>query len=74
MISQSSKIGQSASKIMGWVIVVLAYGVSIYEALDYFFPQIDVDFEMVGVAIFAFVLLSFFSAIIITKKQKSVIS
>ena len=70
MISQSSKVGQSASKIMGWVIVVLAYGVSIYEALDYFFPQIDVDFEMVGVAIFAFVLLSFFSAIIITKKQK----
>ena len=70
MISQSSKLGQSASKIMGWVIVVLAYGVSIYEALDYFFPQIDVDFEMVGVAIFAFVLLSFFSAIILPKNKK----
>jgi high-affinity nickel-transport protein len=72
MISQSSKIGQSASKIMGWVIVVLAYGVSFYEALDYFFPQIDVDFEIVGVVIFAFVIVSFFSAIVITKKQKSV--
>ena len=47
MISQSSKLGQSASKIMGWVIVVLAYVVSIYEAIDYFFPQIDVDFEIV---------------------------
>jgi high-affinity nickel-transport protein len=74
MISQSNKLGQSASKIMGWVIVVLAYGVSIYEAIDYFFPKIDVDFEIVGVVIFAFVLLSFFSAIIITKKQKSVTS
>ncbi|CRK84679.1 sodium:proton antiporter [Neobacillus massiliamazoniensis] len=74
MISQSSKLGQSASKIMGWVIVVLAYGVSIYEAIDYFFPKINVDFEIVGVVIFAFVLLSFFSAIIITKKQKSVTS
>lgn len=74
MISQSSKVGQSASKIMGWVIVVLAYGVSIYEAINYFFPQIDVDFEIVGVIIFVFVFLSFFSAIIFTKKQKSVIS
>lgn len=74
MISQSSKLGQSASKIMGWVIVVLAYGVSIYEAIDYFFPQIDVDFEIVGVIIFVFVLFSFFSAIIITKKQKSITS
>jgi high-affinity nickel-transport protein len=72
LISQSSRLGQSASKIMGWVIVVLAYGVSIYEAINYFFPQMDVDFEIVGVVIFAFVLFSFFSAIIITKKQKSV--
>jgi high-affinity nickel-transport protein len=59
---------------MGWVIVVLAYGVSIYEAINYFFPKINVDFEIVGVVIFAFVLFSFFSAIIITKKQKSVTS
>lgn len=74
MISQSSKLGQSASKIMGWVIVVLAYGVSFYEAIDYFFPKIDVDFEMVGIATFACVLLSFLGAIIFTKKQKSVTS
>lgn len=29
MISYSSKLGESASMIMGWIIVLLAYGVSI---------------------------------------------
>lgn len=38
MINQSSNIGQSASKIMGWVIVVLAYGVLGYQAFIFFNP------------------------------------
>ncbi|MFD0696092.1 sodium:proton antiporter [Paenibacillus sp. GCM10027628] len=56
MLSQSSRIGQSASRVMGWIIVFLAYGVSIYEAFLFFFPWAELDFEIVGVIIFAFML------------------
>jgi high-affinity nickel-transport protein len=59
MISQSSKIGQKASRTIGWVIVALAYGVSFYEAFTFFFPSVEVDFEIVGVATFLFLILCF---------------
>ncbi|BAU28037.1 high-affinity nickel-transport protein [Aneurinibacillus soli] len=59
MMTQSSKVGQSASRIMGWIIVFLAYGVSFYEALTYFNPSMEVDFEMVGVTIFLFLVLCY---------------
>ena len=32
MVHHSGKLGQAASRLIGWVIVVLAYGVSLYEA------------------------------------------
>jgi nickel/cobalt transporter (NiCoT) family protein len=59
MITQSSKLGQSASRVMGWVIVALAYGVSFYEALTYFYPEAELDFEIVGAVIFVLMLLCF---------------
>ncbi|MDT3426286.1 high-affinity nickel-transport protein [Paenibacillus forsythiae] len=59
MISQSSSLGQSASKIIGWVIVTLAYGVSFYQAFTYFNPWAELDFEIVGIMIFLFLLLCF---------------
>jgi high-affinity nickel-transport protein len=57
ILRQSSKLGQSASRVMGWIIVVLAYGVSFYEAFTFFNPWVDLDFEVVGTIIF---LLFFF--------------
>ncbi|WP_051331179.1 sodium:proton antiporter [Aneurinibacillus terranovensis] len=59
MMTQSNKLGQSTSRIMGWVIVALAYGVSLYEAFTYFYPNSKVDFEIVGVIIFMFLVLWF---------------
>ncbi|GIM46350.1 nickel/cobalt efflux system [Collibacillus ludicampi] len=59
MISQSSKLGQSASRVMGWVIVALAYGVSFYEALTFFYPEAELDFEIVGAILFVLMLLCF---------------
>jgi high-affinity nickel-transport protein len=59
MISQSSRLGQSASRAMGWVIVALAYGVSFYEALTFFYPEAELDFEIVGVVVFVLLLLCF---------------
>ncbi|BBH20386.1 nickel/cobalt efflux system [Paenibacillus baekrokdamisoli] len=59
MISQTSKIGQSASRMIGWLIVTLAYGVSFYLAFTFFFPIVDVDFEIVGLVSFLFLVLCF---------------
>jgi high-affinity nickel-transport protein len=59
MISQSGKLGQSASRLMGWMIVMLAYGVSFYEAFTFFYPVVDLDFEIVGIIAFALILLCF---------------
>nr|WP_239549279.1 sodium:proton antiporter [Scopulibacillus daqui] len=55
MINQSGKMGQTASKVMGWVIVALAYGVSLYEAVTYFNPSMEINFEAVGVALFTII-------------------
>jgi high-affinity nickel-transport protein len=44
---------------MGWIIVVLAYGVSFYEAFTFFNPWAELDFEVVGITIFMFFLFNF---------------
>lgn len=73
MISQSGKMGQSASRAIGWVIVALAYGVSVYEALTYFFPLVNLDFEIVGAISFVFLVVCF-TVVSLRAKSKSVIS
>jgi len=55
MINQSGKIGGKAMKMMGWVIVALSYGVSIYEMITFFKPAAEVNFEIVGIISFALI-------------------
>ncbi|UOF90882.1 sodium:proton antiporter [Fodinisporobacter ferrooxydans] len=69
MISQSSKLGQSASRVMGWVIVFLAYGVSFYEAFIFFNPQAELDFEIVGVVIFICLVICYIGVNLQAKSQ-----
>jgi high-affinity nickel-transport protein len=59
MLNQSKKISQTVSKALGWVIVVLAYGVSFYEALTFFYPEAELDFEIVGIIIFSLLVMAF---------------
>jgi len=59
MINQSNQLGQSASRVMGWMIVVLAYGVSFYQAFTFFNPWAEMDFETLGIVIFLILILSF---------------
>ncbi|MGE6720971.1 sodium:proton antiporter [Peribacillus frigoritolerans] len=59
MINQTNKLGQSASRVMGWVIVVLAYGVSFYQAFTFFNPWAELDFEILGVVLFLLLTFSF---------------
>ncbi|XJZ28682.1 sodium:proton antiporter [Bacillota bacterium Lsc_1132] len=69
MINQSNQLGQSASRVMGWLIVFLAYGVSLYQAITFFFPWAELDFETVGVGIFVFFVLCFVILSIRIKKS-----
>lgn len=69
MINQSNRLGQSASRVMGWVIVALAYGVSFYEAFTFFFPWAELDFEMLGIIIFVLLVLCFVFVSFRSKKQ-----
>jgi high-affinity nickel-transport protein len=60
ILRQSSKLGQSTSRVMGWIIVALAYGLSFYEAFTFFNPWAEeLDFEVVGIIIFLFFLFIF---------------
>ena len=49
--------GRQASRIMGWMIVILAYGAAIYDGLNYFFPKLSVNFELVGIIAFLLLLI-----------------
>ncbi|WP_315906190.1 sodium:proton antiporter [Priestia koreensis] len=69
MLKQSNAFGKSASRLMGWVIVFLAYGVSMYQLFTYFYPKAEVDFEMVGIAVFAFLMICF--GLVWTKGRKA---
>jgi nickel/cobalt transporter (NiCoT) family protein len=71
LIKESNRLGQSASRVMGWVIVVLAYGVSFYQAFTFFFPWAEVDYEILGVMLFtAFVLIYLFISYRIKKQME----
>ncbi|MCM3728467.1 sodium:proton antiporter [Neobacillus cucumis] len=69
LIKDSNRLGQSASRIMGWVIVALAYGVSFYEAFTFFFPSAELDFEILGVMLFGLFGLSYVIVSYRIKKQ-----
>lgn len=73
IISQSGKIGPSASRVIGWVIVTLAYGVSFYEAFTFFYPVVNLDFEIVGIISFLFLVLCF-TIVNLRVKSKSAIN
>ncbi|WP_419879576.1 sodium:proton antiporter [Brevibacillus centrosporus] len=69
MITQSNKHGQFASRMIGWVIVVLAYGVSFYEAFTFFNPWAEIDFEIVGIIVFLFLVGCYFMVKLGTKSR-----
>ncbi|EPZ43279.1 hypothetical protein [Alicyclobacillus acidoterrestris] len=72
MISHSSKLGQSASRIMGWIIVILAYGVSVYEILLLFAPSMEIDFETIGIISFVIIVCCYLAGVMTVKKQKRI--
>jgi nickel/cobalt transporter (NiCoT) family protein len=70
MVSHSGQLGQSASRLMGWVIVILAYGVSSYEAITIFTPSVQVNFETVGIVAFLFLIACYLVALYSKRKDQ----
>lgn len=68
VINQSGSMGRSASRLMGWVIAVLAFGVSFYELFTLYNPWAEVDFEIVGLFIFILLISCF---IFIRRRSRS---
>ncbi|MNM11693.1 High-affinity nickel-transport protein NixA [compost metagenome] len=57
MIRHTERAGESSLRAIGWLIVLLAYGVSFYQAYTFFNPEVEMNAEAAGIAIFATVLI-----------------
>ncbi|UWE05203.1 HoxN/HupN/NixA family nickel/cobalt transporter [Laceyella sacchari] len=55
----SDQTSKWVSLTMGWLIVLLAYGIGFYELFIYFKPQAELELEWLGVALFTVFLLFF---------------
>ncbi|SDE54698.1 high-affinity nickel-transport protein [Priestia aryabhattai B8W22] len=69
MINQASKLGQSTSRVTGWIIVFLAYGVCFYQVFTFFNPWAELNFEFVGVVFFIFLIIFFILLAIQSRSQ-----
>ncbi|MFC7440412.1 sodium:proton antiporter [Laceyella putida] len=67
-LKSSDKTSQWASITMGWMIVLLAYGIGLYELFLYFNPQAELELEWLGVALFMIFFLFF---LIISWRKKA---
>ncbi|WCK56468.1 sodium:proton antiporter [Aneurinibacillus sp. Ricciae_BoGa-3] len=59
MMKTSGRVGRAASRLIGWVIVFLAYGVCFYETITFFGPFLNIDFEVAGAVSFFLLILCF---------------
>lgn len=59
MFSRSDQMGQKVSRLMGWLIVLLAYGIATYEVVLYFRPKWQLDFQLLGAVLFTLFLTIF---------------
>ena len=74
MVSHSNQLGQAASRFMGWMIVFLSYGVSLYEVVLIFAPQARADFETIGILAFACLFVGYTVQIVRSHRIRSPIT
>lgn len=58
-LQTSDIINQRISAVMGWMIVLLAYGIGFYQLFLFFNPQAEVELEWLGVPLFMIFVLFF---------------
>jgi len=68
MLSMASRTAWIATRITGWIVVALAYGVALYEIVNLLAPDLSVDSELLGVVVFCVFLVGFGLTITLAKR------
>lgn len=69
MLRKSGRVGQRAAILMGWLIVLLAYGVSFLQLLAFFKPWAEVDSESLGIGILSLIGMLFLVMLLAARKN-----
>jgi high-affinity nickel-transport protein len=59
MLSMASRTAWIATRVTGWIVVALAYGVALYEIVNFILPDVSVDSELLGIVVFCVFLVGF---------------
>ncbi|HVA23424.1 MAG TPA: sodium:proton antiporter [Chloroflexota bacterium] len=70
MLSMASRTAWIATRITGWIVVALAYGVALYEIVNLLAPDLSVDSELLGVVVFCVFLVGFGLTITLAKREQ----
>jgi len=70
MLSMASRTAWIATRITGWIVVALAYGVALYEIVNSLVPGVDVDSELLGVVVFCVFLVGFGLALTLSRSAQ----
>lgn len=71
MLSMASHTAWIATRITGWIVVVLAYGVALYKIVNFVLPDVSVDSEILGIVVFCVFLLGFGLTITLSRRAKT---
>ncbi|MFI5266000.1 MAG: sodium:proton antiporter [Chloroflexota bacterium] len=74
MLSMASRTAWIATRITGWIVVALAYGVALYEIVNFLVPDVSVDSELLGVVVFCVFLVGFGLTITLAKRERPLAS
>ncbi|HLY64216.1 MAG TPA: sodium:proton antiporter [Chloroflexota bacterium] len=69
MLSMASRTAWIATRVTGWIVVALAYGVALYEVLNSFVPGVDLDSEILGLVVFCVFLVGFGLTVTLSKRE-----
>jgi nickel/cobalt transporter (NiCoT) family protein len=69
MLSMASRTAWIATRITGWIVVALAYGVALYEIVNFVAPGVSIDSELLGIVVFCVFLVGFGVTVTVTRRE-----
>ena len=70
MLTTAGRTAWVATRVMGWTVVALSYGVALYEAVNVFVPALDVNSEAVGAALFCLLAVGFLATMRPVRRER----
>lgn len=74
MLSMASRTAWIATRVTGWIVVALAYGVALYKIVNAAIPNVSVDSEILGIIVFCVFLVGFGLTMTLSKREVSPIA